>query len=219
MKRLITIIATGILALMLLLPSSSSAAGIKGGFKVGATSAKLYGDDVTAFEDDLGEDFKSRLGFSAGAFITLNIVEMFAIQPEVLYTMKGLTYEEEIMGETLKLWMKLDYLEIPVLVKVMMGSQGSIKPCIFAGPAVAIKISGKVKATYAGDSAEEDIEDLKSTDFGLVVGAGIDFGIGAPGTSSFSIDFRYSMGLSSISEFEGEDVKNGAFSLMLGFSF
>jgi hypothetical protein len=221
-KRLITIIVTGALAFMFLLPNSSSAAGIKGGLKIGVSSAKLYGDDVGDFEGLLGEGLKSRIGFCAGGFITFNITEMFAIQPEVLYTMKGVRWEGGINGATpLKIWIKLDYLEIPVLVKIIVPTPGGVKPFLFAGPVLALKLSSKVKAEYAGDSEEEDIEDenMKSTDFGLVIGAGVDFGLGIPGTGKMTLDVRYSLGLSTISAFEGDDVKNGVFSLMVGFSF
>jgi len=218
-KRLIAIIVTGALALMLLLPNPSSATGIKGGLKIGASMAKLHGDDVEDFTDLLGEAQKSRIGFCAGGFITFNITGMFAIQPEVLYTMKGSKYEEEILGETLKLWIKLDYLEIPVLVKIMAPSPGGVNPYLFAGPVFALKLSSKMKAEYAGASEEVDIEDIKSTDFGLVIGAGVDFGFGASGMGKMTLDVRYSLGLSSISDFEGDDVKNGVFSLMVGFSF
>ena len=219
MKRLIAIIVTGALAFMLLLPNSSLAAEIKGGIKIGASSAKLHGEDVEDFEDFLGEDLISKLGFSAGVFITFNITEMFAIQPEVLYTMKGAKYEEEIFGETLKFWVNLTYLEIPLLAKIIVPTQGIVKPCLFAGPALAIKLSGKAKAEYAGETEEENIEDMKGTDFGLVIGAGLDFGLGAPGMGKLTVDIRYSLGLSTISDFEDEDVKNGVFSLMIGFSF
>ena len=221
MKRLIAIIATGALAFMFLLPNSSLASGIKGGFKIGASMAKLHGDDVEDLTDLFGEDQKSRIGFCAGGFITFNITDMFAIQPEVLYTMKGTKYEEEILGETLKVWIKLDYLEIPVLVKIIVPTPGGVKPFLFAGPVLALKLSGKIKAEYAGESEEDDIEDedMKSTDFGLVIGAGVDFGLGVPGTGKMTLDVRYSLGLSTISAFEGDDVKNGVFSLMVGFSF
>ncbi len=136
--------------------------------------------------------------------------------------MKGLKWEGEVNGATpLKIWIKLDYLEIPVLLKIMPGTQGSVKPYLFAGPAVSIKVSSKVKAEFEGESEEEPIEEevLKGTDFGLVIGAGADFGLGAPGMGKLTVDIRYSLGLSTISEFEGDDVKNGAFSLMVGFSF
>ena len=219
MKRLITITVTGALALMLLLPNPSSATGIKGGLKIGASMAKLHGDDVDDLTDFLGEDQKSRIGLCAGGFITFNITGMFAVQPEVLYVKKGSKYEEEILGETFKLWIKLDYLEIPVLVKIMAPSPGGVNPYLFAGPVFALKLSSKMKAEYAGDSEEVDIEDIKSTDFGLVIGAGVDFGFGASGMGKMTLDVRYSLGLSSISDFEGDDVKNGVFSLMVGFSF
>ncbi len=84
MKRLIAIIVTGTLALMLLLPNPSSATGIKGGLKIGASMAKLHGDDVEDFSDVLGAGLKSRIGFCAGGFITFDITEMLAIQSEVL---------------------------------------------------------------------------------------------------------------------------------------
>jgi hypothetical protein len=220
-KRLNTIIVTGALALMFLLPNSSLASGIKAGLKIGVTSAKLNGDDVGELEGFLGEDWKSRIGFCAGGFITFNITEMLAIQSEVLYTMKGLKWEGEVNGATpLKVWIKLDYLEIPVLLKIMPGTQGSVKPYLFAGPAVSIKVSSKAKAEFEGESEEETIEEgLKGTDFGLVIGAGADFGFGALGKGTLSVDIRYNLGLSTISDFEGDDVKNGAFSLMVGFSF
>jgi hypothetical protein len=98
-------------------------------------------------------------------------------------------------------------------------SPGGAKPFLFAGPVLALKLSGKGKFEYGAESDEEDIEDMKSTDFGLVIGAGVDFGLGVPGTGKMTLDVRYSLGLSTISDFEGEDIKNGVFSLMVGFSF
>lgn len=225
MKRLITIIVTGVLAFMFLLPNPSSAAEVKGGLKIGVSSAKLYGEDVEEADDFLGEDLKSNTGICAAGFITINITEMFAIQPEVLYIKKGAKYEEAINGETGKLWFNLTYLEIPVLAKIIFPSPGGVKPFLFAGPAVAIKLSTKLKMKVGGDSVEVESEEvnemLKGTDFGLVIGGGVDIGLGAPGTGSISVDIRYSLGLAKIFDVEGEDIKikNGAFSLMVGYSF
>jgi hypothetical protein len=215
MKRTITIILTGVITFMLLLQNLSLAE-IRGGVKVALNSAKLHGEDVEDFEDLLGAGLDSKLGFCFGGFVTFSMHEMFAIQPEVLYTMKGAKMEESIMGETLYVWVNLTYLEIPVLAKLQIPTQGGVKPSIFAGPALGIKLSGKIKAEYAGESEEEDIEDMKNTDLGLVIGGGIDFGLGK---GMLIVDLRYTLGLSSISEFEDEDVKNGVFSLMVGISF
>lgn len=202
---------------MLLLPNLSLAQKLTGGLKIGVNSANLHGEDVEEFEDFL--NLKSKLGFCVGGFIAINLTEMFAIQPEVLFTQKGAKMKEEVFGETLKAWVNLSYLEIPVLAKLTIPTQSSVKPNLFAGPCFAIKMSGKVKAEYAGESDEEDIEDMKGTDFGLVIGAGVDFGLGAPGIGKFTVDVRYTLGLTTISDFEDEDVKNGVISLMFGISF
>ncbi len=219
MKRLIIIIVTGTLTLMFLLPNSSLASGVKGGIKLGVSSAKFHSDDLADLEALLGLDSKSRIGLCAGGFITFNITEMFAIQPEVLYTMKGAKYESEIFGETLKIWINLAYLEIPVLAKIIVPTPGRVKPSIFAGPVFALKLSSKIKFEALGQSSEEDIENMKGREFGLIIGAGLDFGFGALGKGKMTLDIRYNLALSKIYDVEGNDLKNGAFSLMVGFSF
>jgi hypothetical protein len=218
-KRLISMSVTGALALMLLLPNPSSAAEIKGGIKIGLNLANLTGDAMADLDDYLGENIKSKLGFCLGGFVTYHINEMFAVQPEVLITMKGARYKEEIRGEILKVWINLTYLEIPVLAKITLPTLGIVKPSLYAGPALAIKLSGKVKAESEGVTVEVDVEDMKGIDLGLVIGAGIDWGKSVFGVGKLAVDLRYTLGLSTISEFENDDVKNGAFSLMVGLSF
>ena len=219
MKRLISMSVTGALALMLLLPNPSSAAEIKKGIKIGVNLASLRGESMDELNAYLGERMKSKLAFCFGGFVTYHINEMFAVQPEVLITMKGAKYKEEIGGEILKVLINLTYLEIPILAKIKVPSLGTFKPVLFAGPAVAIKLSGKVKAEYEGTTVEEDIEDTKGIDFGFVIGAGIDWGKGVFGVGKLAVDLRYTLGISTISEFPDDDVKNGAFSLMVGFTF
>ncbi len=219
MKRLISISVTGALALMLLLPNPSSATELKKGFKVGLNLAKLGGESMADLNAYLGEDMKSKLGFCLGGYVTYHINEMFAIQPEVLYTMKGAAYKEEIGGEILKVWINLTYLEIPVLAKITVPSLGTFNPVLFAGPVLAIKLSGRLKAESEGTTVEVDVEDMKGIDFGLVIGAGIDLGVDALGLGKLALDLRYTLGLTTISEFADDDVKNRAFSLMVGVSF
>ena len=213
MKRTIKAILIGAVALILLLPNSSLAKGITGGLKIGMNSADLHGETMKELEEELGEELKSKWGLCAGGFIRFNISETFAIQPEVLYTMKGAKFEETILGETLmKFEMNLSYFEIPVLIKLMIPTAGGIKPSLFAGPALAIKLSGKTKLEYAGETEELDIEKMKDTDFGLIIGAGVDFG-------RLTVDLRYVLGLTAIEEEAEFETKNGVISLLVGYSF
>jgi hypothetical protein len=199
------------IVLVLALFSSVSAQGLSGyGFKVGLNMANLSGDDVI-------EGTNSKIGSCLGGFVTYSLNEMIALQPEVLYTMKGATWEEEVFGETLEITWTLDYLEIPILAKVVIPTQGTVKPNLFIGPALGINLRGKAKAELAGETEEADIEDLKSTDLGLVFGAGLDFGLPH---SAITVDGRYVMGLSTIDDSEAKaDVKNGVMTFTVGYSF
>ncbi|GAF67290.1 unnamed protein product, partial [marine sediment metagenome] len=109
----------------------------------------------------------------------------------------------------------VNYVEIPVLVKLSIASQGSVVPSLFVGPYVAIKLSSKAKIEFGGGSEEEEWgEDIKTTDFGVVVGGGVDFALGS---SKITVDARYTLGLTTM--FDDDDVKNGVISFMVGGSF
>lgn len=213
MNKTIKAILIGGVALILLLPSTSLALGIKGGFKIGMNYADLFGEEVDLMEQTLGTEVKAKWGLSAGGFIQLNIAKVLAIQPEFMYTVKGARMEEEILGETVKVGFNLSYLEVPVLVKLMIPTPGNVKPSLFVGPAVAIKLSAKQKTEYAGQTDTEDLsDDMEDTEFGLIFGGGLDIG-------KITFDIRYSLGLTTISVYEGEEIKNSVISVKVGFTF
>lgn len=195
------------------------------GIKAGVTLGNFAGADA----DGLGETKKMSLGFGGGGFITYGFTPMFAIQPEVLFMTKGVKYEEDGGDGTDKF--KLSYIEVPVLLKVMPQMQGNVKPNFFAGPFVGFLMSAKDKAegwTDAEDNGDFDIkDDMKSIEFGLAVGAGVDFGMGK---GKVTLDARYDLGLSKITNFtdeqlEGMDmteqpnVKTATIAFMVGYSF
>jgi hypothetical protein len=179
----------------------SVAFGIRGGLNL----ATFHGDDVS-FD---GVEPKNRTGFCGGAFVAIPLGQSFLIQPEVLYSQKGAKYEEA--GETFAL--KFDYVEVPLLFKARLGSGGA-KPSLFAGPAVAFKIRSRLEAD---GEEEEEAEELKSTDFGIVAGVGLDL---AAGSGSFVIDARYTWGLTRLDDSSDEaDVKSGVWSFSVGYAF
>ena len=184
---------------------------VKIGPKAGLNIANLSGDDIS--------DADSRTGFSGGLFLTYQVSDMFAIQPEAYYSMKGATYSETYSGYTYKLTYSLDYIEIPVLLKLMIPLQGStINPAIFAGPAVGFNTTHKVKVEVDNQSVEQDIEDIKSTDFSLVFGGGIGFPVGQ---NEIGFDVRYILGLGTVDDSGADaDVKNSVinFNVFFGFS-
>ena len=186
------------------------------GFKVGLNLANIAGSDVDVFKDAIS-DFtglsasnKQLMGFAFGGFLTYNFSPTVALQPEFLYTMKGFT----LSVEGLDVDFKMDYFEIPVLVKFMFGT-GSAKPCLFAGPAMGILVSAKMEAIGLSVDAKEL---WKSTDLGLVFGGGVDFPVGK---GTMTVDGRYTMGMSKTPD-SGDidiDLKNSNISFMVGYGF
>lgn len=190
--------------------SISAQAQMQLGLKAGLNLANLSGDDAGSPE--------SKTGFAFGGFFTYQFSPMFAIQPEIYYSMKGAADKMTVEGVTVDLTYTFDYIEIPLLIKFMIPIQGSnIKPAIFAGPHVAINTTAKVKAEYQDQSQEEDIDDFKSTEFGLQFGGGVGFPVGS---GELGFDIRYIMGLTTLFDVEADpDVKNSVLNFNLFYAF
>lgn len=131
-----------------------------------------------------GVDWK--LGFDGGAFFSVAFGQSFSIQPEILYTMKGLSVSS--------LDWKLNYIEIPILVKRQISMAGNVKPVFFVGPAIGILASAKSNISATGETGDIDIKDaFKSTDIGLCAGGGIELAVGTNGKLTMDIRGTFSI--------------------------
>jgi hypothetical protein len=105
------------------------------------------------------------------------------------------------------------------VVSVPAGSKATFEMTL--GPAMAFKTKSEVKVdvTVLGFSVSEtqDMEGVKGTDFGGIVGAG--FHVPA-GSVNLLLDGRWTFGLTSIDDSADEgDLKNSAFSFAVGLGF
>lgn len=232
MKKLFVVTTIALMAVFIISSASVYAQKLSVGMKAGVNIATLYGDGVDVFFEGL--DKKVKTGASFGVFITYNINDIFAVQPELLYSKKGIKVEEDMEiwdGETIKFkgTVSLNYLEFPVLAKVSIPTEGSVKPNLFFGPALGIKTSAKITANVEPGSL--DISDgIKSIDFGLVFGAGMDVELGS---AKLTVDGRYTLGLISVDDSLADllgsttvddsladlDMKNSVISIMIGYAF
>jgi hypothetical protein len=89
---------------------------------------------------------------------------------------------------------------------------------LYGGPYYSIKLSGKLDySTNGKNSEEQNIEFLKSSDFGLNFGGGLRISIGA--RAAISLDARYSLGLANILDSDEGSIKTRNFFIIIGFSF
>ncbi len=211
MKRALLMVVLCLAACVL--PLNSRQLGVKAGLNI----AGLNGDYVV--------DLESLSGARFGAFLCLDLSGGLKLQPELYYVRKGASYETtgvyESIAYTLEADMMLDYIEIPLLLKYVVHS-GSLEPFFFAGPYYAFQLAAKSEMVlsfegYSDTVAEKkDMEEIKSSDFGLVFGAGLNIPLGR---LDLILDARYSIGLSDIADAVGEDFRNGVFSLQAGLGF
>jgi hypothetical protein len=199
------ILAAAVLALLL---TSMSNAQIKYGAKAGLNFSTFGGDDSGSPD--------SKVGVVLGGVAQYQFSNMFVLQPELLFSMKGAKYE----GGGVKQTFSFNYIEVPVMVKFIIPLQGSssITPSLFAGPAVALIMSADFEQEQNNQSASVDIKDNVNTlDFGLAFGGSIAFPLGQ---NELGVDIRYSLGLSSWDDSGNNgDIKNNAISLTAFFMF
>jgi len=169
--------------------------GIEGGLSL----ANLKGGDV--YNNSV------KYGAIGGVFGRYTLTDIFAVQPEVLFAMKGAKYETE----GVKSQQEINYIEIPVLVRATMQNEGKLKPSLFAGPAIGILLSNKIT-----NGEEIDIKDASNgSDIGLVFGAGAEYMLEK---GCVLLDARYELGLTStMKSAEDKEVKNSVISIMIGY--
>lgn len=196
MKRIICLLAFCVLF------TAYSVAQIGLGIKGGVNFANVGGTDAPP-------GAKTLTGFAAGGYVEISLPLLFTIQPEILYSQKGTTYDQTVLGTNFKVTAKLNYLEIPVLVKYSFPVP-VVKPSLYVGPAMGILLSAKGTVEAGGQSQEEDIKDqTTSTDWGLVVGASAHIAI-------ITVDVRYTLGLTTIDKAGTTKGYNRVVGIMVG---
>ncbi len=211
MKRFL-VLTLAVLSLAALVPQSLSAAvGIKGGFNLANLAIKPADPEMP--------DFKDLRGLTGGVFFSLNL-GFIGIQPEILYSRRGLMWEFEWgVDETAKIEYMLDYIEVPLLVKLNVLPAGPVRPVIFGGPSYGYLLKATGRFTTPDESQTEDIKDMfEKSAWGGVVGAGIEF---KTPIVTLTLDGRYHIGITNVSKDveEGQTAKHKGFSVMVGLGF
>lgn len=161
------------------------------GAKAGLNVANLIGD-VT--------DNKSLIGFNVGVFAEITLADSFYLQPELLYSTQGATFDFPIIGST---DLKLNYINLPIMFKYDVANRFYLE----AGPQVGFLVSAELDDLDVKDSYE-------STDFGA------NFGLSYGFTEKLFAQARYNIGMTDIVKDNGNDkISNAVLSFSLGYKF
>jgi hypothetical protein len=188
--------------------------GVKGGVNIASVSTNI---------SDIEEFTKSKTGFVGGIFASFRLGSgVMAIQPEVLYSQKGLKAEE--LGVTAKL--NTNYIEIPLLLKANINAGEKVRPAFYVGPVVSLETScnvgvGDIPTVDCDEGEQVGLEFIsrKKTEWGIDFGGNLDILLGSV---VLLLDVRYQFGLTNLNDDQDapdESVKTRMWQVMAGIGF
>ncbi|MEM7087080.1 MAG: porin family protein [Bacteroidota bacterium] len=158
------------------------------GAKAGANFASASGDDINGVS--------SRTGLNIGGVINFEISEIFSIQPEVTYSMRG--------WDDGNFKIKLDYVDVPIMGDVEVIDGLSLQ----GGPLLGVNLS----ATVESNGNEADIEEISTLNVGAAIGAQYELPFGLFFTIRYDIAFNDAID-------NNFDAKNNNLGVSAGFFF
>jgi len=160
-------------------------------------------------------DTRVRTGILAGIYADIALpVLPFDLETGVYFSQKGVEFDES----DVELTFKLDYIEIPVLVKIPFGNLPQLKPYFLAGPYAEFNVNAEVKTEGPNDIFIVDLDDeTEFFNFGALAGIGADLDIGL---ITLNFQGRFGLGLRDVFNDQFSDgEKHQVFSILAGFSF
>jgi hypothetical protein len=201
-----------IVVLALLAAAATAQAETRVGVVGGLSLARMH----MSPEDPTGS-FETFTGFAGGAVLDVDLSRHLSLSLEPMYVRKGSDFRIESDGflfdEGLTGSLRVDYLELPALLKVRFGD-GSVRPYLIGGPTAAYRLSSKSSAM--GETVDSK-KLFKEWDFGVSAGAGLAFPLGM---ASGFLEARYGLGLVNVAEetAENESVKNRGVLILAGIT-
>jgi hypothetical protein len=174
----------------------SHVTGPRFGLLVGMNRATLGGSDAEG-----GEPRTSVIG---GVTLAFPIGSILSLQPEFLFSAKG---EQETEAGVTGV-VKMNYFEMPVLLRLDVPVAGDVRPFLYAGPAPAYRLSCDVEGTDGATTISMSCRQFDDqfgagdvtfnlVDVGLVLGGGLSFDLTG---RKLTMGIRYNLGFGWISE-------------------
>ncbi|MCK4321866.1 PorT family protein [candidate division WOR-3 bacterium] len=196
--------------------------GLTASLKGGVSLGKMYWEEEV-YPEEFEFDRSFNLGPNIGATIGFSLTNLIEIETGISFIRKGEKEKGSYEIDTFPIVYyetsaNLDYLTIPALIKIKPPIAFSVKPYGIAGLSIGIPLSAKVyqKMEYMGETMDTtiDVKDEVKMDFGINIGAGVEFSMG-----NFLpfVEFIYDFGLVDIAkpEDETEETKEATRTMLL----
>ncbi|MCB5261860.1 MAG: PorT family protein [Candidatus Cloacimonetes bacterium] len=233
-----------LMALALCAALSYAQAPASWGVKTGFNLSQHYG--TKGDEGDYEVHTGLRPGFIGGAFLDYAANELLSLRLEALYSMKGSrekigiskieidgVLEDLARPAQMHVNYYLDYIELPVLLRLKTFKRENLELCLITGTAMGLKVNahhqlkGKVYFPVEGGEVEliqisesSRLRDVNMFDFSFVYGGSLDFKTRIP----LSLEYRFTLGwdylsLPTYEFFEPVELRNQTWSVLLSSTF
>ena len=179
--------------------------GVKGGVNVAEFSFQDQGTSIPQ---------SSINGFTLGAVLEVALGKNIFLQPEAIFVQRG----SELNTSLTNLTTNVNYLDIPVLLKIKILNTNLLNINLLGGPSFGLALNGEetdqggqtIDINFGGDNG------LKRFDLGINAGGGVGINLGSVGVFG---DIRYLFGVSDISEDANREIRNKGLNLSVGLMF
>ena len=208
--RLVPVAALVLAAGFVLVPSAALAQRRQFGAKAGPTFTSIV------LPEDTGQDFHRRMAATVVGFFVQPLNPRLAMQFEAAASPKGTRLKD---GTGLTQTLLLQYVELPVLLRVGGPHLAGAPLYFIGGPFVGFRVSAKEQfSTLAGTfitGVKTEVNDtVKTFESGVIAGAGVDIG------KYMVVEGRYSRGLTDVNNVEERiEFTNHGFSITAGVRF
>ncbi|MBE0567621.1 MAG: PorT family protein [Krumholzibacteria bacterium] len=181
------------------------------------------GDELAAdLEAELGGDWTaekgSKTGLGVGAYYFVPRSSTLGFQIEAQYIRRGVKFDIASGGNEAEVSLKLDYFEIPLLLRLSPGAESDARLVFLLGPVIGFKAGADMEVEADGESMSADLGDeFKSMTFGAIGGVGLTVATGE--NSAFLLQARYYLGLSNALDDDEFSSKSGDFGFFAGLEF
>lgn len=173
--------------------------------------------------DESELDSSGKTGFTAGIMVEIPMAKNFSLQPELLYSQQGgkVSFsDQDVTNSSYKSTIKLNYLNIPVMLKYYVMKGLSVQ----AGPQIGIllKADNKYQDNFLG---YENHESFNLKKYSSDIDTSVNFGLGYQFKDKFYTDVRYNISYSNVFKdgdanyFIDNDMKNRTFQITIGYFF
>lgn len=200
MKKILFTLIVLILLLPHVLPAQT---GARFGVRVGYSMATQYG--ITIPNIPYTVDVFYRHGLAGGLLIYYPITDVFGIQQEFLYTMKGSIEDIALKDRPINTHTEYDlnYFEIPIVLRYFFLQLGKAKFYGTSGFALSILLNGEYRLSGVAEingvpisfKDTNKISGLDTFDYGFLYGAGFDFPLW--GRQCF-FEYRFTIGWNTL---------------------